>query len=371
MPGKVSDRGANWFEQQILESTGHIKFRYGMNTYDTSEWSNYYFGFIESYKCAFSNGVLKYTVAGISASVIANLDDIKDKDYYKINKSDTADKVLDKMEKLVNEDSSLKDYYVFDKEHSSKNFIVKEEQTVGRDNPMTYLNYIAQHTILDKDDSETYFYRIVVDDELVNGKGKISLKRFSKNKIDKVYTFEWGTRDCDVISWTPSYDGSVSLIFSRDDSKDKSRVTEAVSKLLEDEEGNTTGGTVVTPDDDSEDTKSGNFDDENTNIYSFKDSVSKNVTNLTQFLEASNYPYRASLTVLGLAGKKAENLSLISSNVEVIPMINGEKHHSAGIYQVLEITDNVSNGGFTTTLSLQRLSNQEGNTSVTLSGDKK
>lgn len=357
VPGRVSGKDVNWFERQLLESTGHIKFRYGLLTSDSSEWSDFYFGFIESYTCTFSNGVLKYTVSGISSSVIANLDSIKNEDYYKIDEvKDTADTVLTKMEKIVNEDSSLKDYYIFDRKNSSNNFEITGDLQISNYAPMEYLNTIAHSYIKDKTDPKVYFYKIVVDDTDRNGKGRISLKRYSRQKISASYSFDWGSKDCDVISWNPQYDGSTALIFARDSSKVKK-----VGSYIEDDNGDTTGADVsdVDPQDKQK--------SDNHNIFSFDDSVSKNVTDLSSFLEASNYLYKGTITVLGLAGKKAENLTLVDSVVEVSPMINGELHHSAGLYQVLSITDRVSNGGFTTTLELQRAASVSGDGTQVLS----
>lgn len=359
VPNEASGKGVNWFEQQLLESTGHIKFRYGMTTADPSEWSDFYFGFIESYSCTFSNGVLKYTVSGISSSVIANLDDIEDVDAYSIycdtsdgHTKDTAETVLNKIERLVNKDSSLKDYYIFDRDNSSSNFEVSGDLQPSKLAPMTYLHKVAKDCIVDKEDKKTYFYKIIVDDVDRNGKGRIRLQRYNTNSLSAVYTFDWGSKDCDVISWNPSYDGSVALIFSRN--RDK---IETVKRYTEDTEGNLSGGEITSPED-----KDSN--DDNTNIFSFDNSVSKNVTNLSTFLEASNYLYKATITVLGLAGKKAENLSIVTSIIEVNPLINGQRHHSAGFYNVLGITDKVSSSGFTTTLELQRKADSSGNSSA-------
>lgn len=354
VPNDASGKGPNWFEQQLLQSTGHIKFRYGLDTKDPSTWSPFYFGFINTYSCNFSNGCLKYTVQGISSSVIANLDDIKDHDYYYIHKDgdskDTAKTVLDKMEKLVNEGSSLKDYYVFDRKRSSDNFEVKDNVTSDNINPMTFLKKIAK-SIVDKEDSSTYFYKVIVDDtERKDRKGTISLRRYSHDKISAVYTFDWGSKDCDVIDWSPSFDGSTFLIFSRNE---KSKIKKQYA-VTSDNQGNPAGGGVDKTDEDDLTSKFAK-------LYNFDDSVSEAVTDLSSLLEATNYVYQATIRVLGLAGSKAEGLALVESNVAVNPLINGKPHHSQGIYMVNSIEDNVSSGGFTTTLGLQRKSDIKGN----------
>lgn len=66
--------------------------------------------------------------------------------------------------------------------------------------------------------------------------------------------------------------------------------------------------------------------------------------------QAANYAYTAELTVRGYTG----SLSM-GDCINIIPLINGSKHYTAGIYTIYKIADSLdSNGTFTTTFSVYR-----------------
>ena len=247
----------------------------------------------------------------------------------------------------------LKDSYEFDIEHSDKGFENprKGVHVIG-ENPLKALKHIAS-SLVDASDSSVYSYTIVVSDSVTESKkGTITLKRYGVSSQDNpslMYEFDWNSRDSDVISFSPNYNGTyITFGYTNIPSEENY----SAIKLEYDE------------------TKQGYYLD-NTNLSNLKslskviqsgldtplgaislDEAYRNaVTNALSFLKHANYPYEASLTVFGLPDTDVE---LIDTKVAVVPLINGLRHHSAGVYQVIGITDNVSTNGFQTTLNLIR-----------------
>lgn len=336
----VDEEDPNKLEYEITRSEGIIEFQYGIE----DELSHKYIGFITQYNASVSEGTITYNIEVTSRTVLSNLMTISDESLsINVNSTSTVDDVLNNMDTVVN--TYFKDY-TFDKKGSSNDFKIPQASKIDATSlsPMTYLTQLASKLVSSSDENR-YFYRIIVDDSVTKGsnKGTIKLER-TEQSTDLEYTFEWGTKDTDVISWTPHYTGMAAVYNVRTELSNNSSNPPS-NKTLYNEDGSIKGAEIDRI----------NSDNSNNSVIDLTEGLSDAVSDINKFIDlANNYTYTAEITVLGLAGVKGNNLLPTKSCVKVLPLINGIAHHSQGVYTINTIKDSVSSSGFITTLDLYR-----------------
>ena len=260
--------------------------------------------------------------------------------------------------KAIIEGHETADAYIFDVEDSDAGFVSPAQgiSVVGQ-TPVQALNLIASR-LVDAEDPSRYFYKIVVNDKVDDSqKGRLTLKRFgSGSGSTRMYVFDWGSKNTDVISWSPKYNGSVAIFRSRGD-------TESVSQLLSNVNTKTIDGKTKIEFVQAKVPSAIKNGDIGSLALGSSGNIGKSLEDLTEkvnwFVENTNYAYEAELTVIGALERE---LDLCSSVVEVRPLIAGKLHHTGGLYVVKGITDNVDSNGVTTTFSLYRF--VEGNSNA-------
>ena len=181
------------------------------------------------------------------------------------------------------------------------------------------------------DHSLNHYLSLEVD-ESGTGPGKVRIVLVNSDVVSATYTFEWGDKNSEVLSWSPEYDGIYSIMSATGGKKFSTFVSTAENG----EFGYTT--------------------------YSFNaPAVRENGTASDLFAQVENleinqneidrhYEYKAVLTVLG----KSKMLDIGVSVIKVLPIVAGSYHHTAGDYVVIGIEDSVSSEGFTTTYTLYK-----------------
>lgn len=359
----TGDQDPNMIENALTSADQTIIFRYG-STKDQN-LSNEYIGLIYDYSVSISESGLSYQISAVSQSVLANYEVIKD-DSNAIKTSDDADKVLDKLAKVISESPSLKDRCTFDKENSDKTFEVTKKVTAVDKSPMQYLLEVAG-TLRDTEDPDSHFYKIQTSDINTDSKCTITLVRTAGDSTSARYTFNWGGKDTDVLSWSIDYKGAMALF-----AKDSTEYATYSKTLDVDAGGNATATNVMTFNSKqmiSDGALNGSLTDTMNTFLS--SGASATVSDIAEFKEKANYSYTATLTVLGIgsgsSGTGGDDIAIGSSLIQVSPILNGKLHHSAGKYVVTSITDKVdSRSGFTTTYGLYKYKPiVEENTSMT------
>lgn len=343
----TGDQDPNMVENALTSANQIITFKYG-STKDKN-LSNEYIGLVYDYSVSISESGLSYSISAISQSVLSNYEKITD-DANAIKTDDSVDKVLEKLSKVISSSESLKDVCTFDIDNSAKNFEVTKAVTAADKTPMQYLLEVAG-TLRDAEDPDKHFYKIYTSDISTNdSKCTIKLVRTAGN-IDAKYTFKWGGKDTDIISWSIDYKGSTALFSNSTKYKD-------YKKTLDSDAG---GNPVAAEFDTRSMLKDGAMGGDLTsaaNIF-LSSGATAAVTDIADFKEKANYPYKATLTVLGIGSGNSssggDDIVLGSSIIQVTPILNGKPHHSAGKYVVTGITDKVDGrSGFTTTYNLYR-----------------
>lgn len=184
------------------------------------------------------------------------------------------------------------------------------------------------------DHSLDYYVSLVVDDS-GKGSGKIYVV-LVEGQVEESYTFNWGTRDGEVLSWSPEFDGSYSIYGSSG--------KQLFGTCLSQNEVGEYGYTTFT------------YDFNNIVNNQVAAGIIEQAENLAinQSEIDRHYEYKATLTVLG----KTKMMSLGQSVIEVNPIIAGVSHHTAGQYVVIGVEDSVSSEGFTTTYTLYKKSGE-------------
>ena len=253
--------------------------------------------------------------------------------------------------------------YVFKREKCDRGFRIpslgiRVPTIRGNARPPLYtLQYIAM-ALIDRADPSMNSYKLVVDDSLKNGaeEGWVYIKRtgqkIANSMSSLVYEFDWNNRDGDVLSWNPSYSGSYYIFANRaragDDVSAATVGTYSSSwKVITD---SSTGSVNVTGFK-APITRTSNGNQVNAYTSISPEVFSQLSVDFDEFAEGANYPYEATLEVLGVADQEIE---LAETPVKVKPWIRNEMHHSQGTYIVKGVTDTVNSNGFHTTLKLYR-----------------
>lgn len=227
------------------------------------------------------------------------------------------------------------------------------------------------------------YFAVSVDDSYSGvSKGKIRVIRINTEAVNVHKTFEWGTRDGTVLSWSPKYDGSKALAASRDQmtktvstgsgklpsiqeinpgmfdengSQIKQGPLQDINKFLEGLKSQSKTVSVITAvNPDTGEQVSADISDSMRSDYTSADDylfVNSTISDTQSFLKLADWAYTASLTVLG----EDDDYQVGASIIRVTPVVAGKAHHSEGLYIVNETIDQVNGStGFTTTYNLQR-----------------
>lgn len=203
---------------------------------------------------------------------------------------------------------------------------------------------------------EGRYYALEIDDSVQYGvqKGKLRVVEVNTKKKQIALTFEWGTKEGTVLSWSPAFKGAKGL----------STVQNSAARLLEDKRLYSTVdartgsiATVEIPDGYYEDDKD-TVSEVNSKLSSLLDFAStgdtlfktKMITGLNKFAEVAGYAYTGTLRVLG----ESSPVRLGETVISLTPILRGKAHHSQGDYVVIGCTDTVDSQGFTTTYNLVR-----------------
>ena len=390
----VSKDDPNYIEAALNAASGKCRFQYGMTGYQ----SPYYDALIYDYKASLNEGRLDYSFNIISREISSlntlipdskEINILKDEDrpsnfnsrialYFRVNyiiekylnnEEDTYefdDGLEDTLGSLSSSEISLKGLRgvqmteaitrYLDTHHLSLNSdyeFIPGSITVSGHNALEALNVLATSLYNPKDALEHYYMYIdnVVQD---NGKKTIRLVRIqSKNKISTVdantveYAFDWYHKDSTVISWQPEYKGTA-LLF-----REEGDVVEV--GLDENGQPNVYSGKVNNAIKAAGGNASKVFTEGSYASYfsTFDIESVQDFTNMQtqKFKRIANYPYDASITVLGTPTNKI----YVGSHIIVRPYLQRVLHHSAGEYFVKSITDTVDSNGFRTTMTLTRI----------------
>lgn len=342
----------NAIEKAIVAAKGECYVQYG----NASGVTRNYKAQIYNYNVAVDTGKLNYTLSAISKAVSFNWAHIKTRTLTK------RDEVISYMEHIVTNyciwNGELSYTFAYDDDDFD---IPKNGINVKADvGPVKALQSIASSLIYDGGLAKSmaklttpghlpslrtfeslqnnaaqktggnpgrYFYAIEVDDAHT-GPGVVRLRRIDSQQTDASFSFEWGTKNSDILDWAPDYQGQVAIYRARGETvpDTDSLINETTGEI------NTVKTTVPS-------------DPTTTWASSPLATVDQKIKDDQWWTEHGNYPYRGTLTVLG----QPKALSPGKSVIQVTPLLQGKAHHSAGKYKVLKIVDQVNSSGFTTT----------------------
>lgn len=383
-------------ESAISQSNGQCLYQYGVPGYR----SKYYRGMITNYTVSFNDGYLSYSLELVSRSVLYNYQLIKTSVYdipaadaaslrtywkniwdhtgYRIVNANQWNESWIKQDEILgrklyspeqlNQVSFNQSDVIWTMQRIVKDFIPGYTfSTDVADNAFTYptagisiinknaiegLKEIA-NSLIDSKDSNVYHYKIIVDDSSIDGdNGTIKLVRFgglnSKTEGNTVFRFEWGTKNTNVLSFDPKYQGNVA-IFRTPDLNDNQyfKSYNLISSIESGADALTLTKSFVT----TTPAFNNKWSDSWNNVE-FDKTLLKNIN---WFTEHANYPYTAKLSVLGLSDTEFE---LCKTIVNVVPYINGQVHHTGGLYMVTGIEDIIDSSGFKTNLDLVKLAEE-------------
>lgn len=365
----------NYVENAIVNSAGKCYIQYG--DLSQGEISPQYKALVHSYKTDFVEGVLVYRLSLISSVVCYTYEKYPGKKFSK-SKGDTVTMVESEIRRIVNDfmkvDGDMFRSYTYISSINFDDKLTFSTISVPEGNPIKALKSIVDQlkvreswksdkevdqkvvqsvqdsiisnrhkdkTTLDPVKFEDLsggvnrsleYYLALEIDESGPGTGKVRVVLVSTDSPSATYTFNWGDRESEVISWSPEYDGAYSIFKST---------------------GNKVFDTYLSND------SSGEFG-YTTFSFSYPQVLENNVAiSLLEQVEnlkinASevdrHYAYKATLTVRG----KSKTMNLGQSVINVNPIVAGTYHHTAGSYVVIGVEDNVSSEGFTTTYTLYK-----------------
>lgn len=331
----------NMIEKAIVESPV-CTVQYGDSYGSRTVSSRVYRALIYSYSTQFNEGFLSYSFKLVSASVPHNFDKCKPTRIPpKGLTSVSANSVGIEIQRLVQ--IHLGEDYTYDYKSSEE---ALTGATIYNDSPVEVesgLSPIKTMMALLKalppfEDGAT---RVLEIDDSVNseGKGTIRVVKYGgSGTVPSSLSFEWGTRDGTVLEWSPNYDGSVAIF------RNYSDIGVTATSLY-----NADTGKPITLSYDKASAAASNLISTDTS-----NSVYNAISSISEFSKLADYPYCATLTVLG----EDRFVSPASTRIKVTPVIMGVAHHSAGTYAAKSIIDTVDGSGFTTTYELYRTTDQ-------------
>lgn len=353
-------------EAAIWNSRGRCTYQYGMTGYHSPAYA----GLIYDYSVTMSEGVLNYKMDLISQEIAYLGATIQDNSYNvppldkrkeKLKTWNGADWVSYIIPRIILNYLG-NNFYFYDSTFDGANtdnapYELQSSQLdlVGH-NPMKALQMIAQHLYPKNGDPSTFYY-IQFDDTVDSktGKGAIRLMSTSSaeeaQSIVKMYSFLWNNRDSSVLSWAPQYKGTA-VIFN-DNYREKYLSTASEDKNKEMSEfGVQSDGSYLVETIPNKTVLRNWAEQDYGRLYGsdFEDVIQDNDTMLRKYNEITKYPYKATMTVLGLPVDY-----VVGAHIMVNPYLNGQLHHTGGEYMVTSITDKVDGSGFTTDLELVKV----------------
>ena len=361
-------------EKAIVNCFGCCTFQYGMEGHR----SKVYRGVIYDYDVSLNNGSLSYTLQIFSQAVTYNETYVQASVKQKVDNKGIFSRTLssvvgpkvqirrphDSITEVKNTPSIILDWmsyivqyylqgsYEFDIKGSSKGFKVPNTYIdIAGKSALEGLREVASMLV---DDEEPYkhFYKIEVDDSgsWDDGLPKIRLVRTNDiTHVEKRLSFEWGSKDTDVLEFSPSYKG-IFLLASHKGSVDGQGTKNLfTNNYTYTEDGALTGIKIDRPEYNQV------FNGEERWLPSDTNSViSATLKDVNWFEEHKGYPFNATLTVLGVDDVE-KPLRLGSSVIEVLPYVNGSLYETfKGLYTVIGIEDYIDSKGFTTKYTLYK-----------------
>lgn len=295
-----------------------------------------YEGMILDYSVDLESGILKYTITGYSDAVA--MKDIK------INVKSGTFKPTERISELYREViSKYTDYSLYFEPDTLGTDKEVELEAHSEVSPFEYIQVLLEHAeyINDSDDTEeayrsTYLYYIN------DASKKIVVKRYDPRQ-GEVSTasrvqFSWMApagneginyaTDGMVLGFQTQYKGSVGTALKA--SKNSGEATKY---------GIDAAGEAVK-------------DTGNNPLTTGANATADNMAHKHLWTESLQYAYLATLTLVGIPCEIA-----VLDQIYVYPMIYGQVHHTGGLYLVKSVTDMISSGGFTTSISLIRSAN--------------
>lgn len=365
-------------EKAIARCYGRCTFEYGMEGHR----SRIYRGVIYDYDVSLNNGSLSYTLHIFSQAVTYNETYVQASVKQTLDSKGIFSRTLssvvgpkvqirrphDSITEVANTPSMILDWmsyivqyylqgdYEFDIKGSSQGFKVPNTYIdIAGKSALEGLREVASMLV---DDEEPYkhFYKIEVDDSGKWDDGslpKIRLVRTNNiTHVEKRLSFEWGSKDTDVLEFSPSYQG-IFLLASHKGSVDqdtKNLVTNNYNyNYTYTKDGAITGLKIDRPEYNQV------FNGEKRWLPSDTNSViSATLKDVNWFEEHKGYPFNATLTVLGVDDVE-KPLRLGFSVIEVLPYVNGRLYETfKGLYTVIGIEDYIDSKGFTTKYTLYK-----------------
>lgn len=349
----------NRIEKAIVESPV-CTVQYGDSYGSRQVTSRVYKGLIHSYSVSFNEGYLSYSLKLVSTSVSYNFDKCEEitlpppiVNFQDLNRNmtSTAGDVSGVIKDIVS--TYMKDY-VYDEEVSNSAISSLSKVVVSQDDPLhiaagqSPVKAILQLVkLLPTKKGETLVLEI--DDAINNSnKGTVRVVKHSAASSKSAdLSFEWGTKNGQVISWSPQYNGSAAIFrYNKDSGVDYTTCYDAITgkpSTLSYEKASAAAGSLISADSQS--------------------SVNKVAMEMSEFKKVADYPYCATLTVLG----ESRFISPAQTKINVTPVVMGVAHHSAGVYSAKSITDKVGSEGFSTTYELYRVTDNGSSTASTTS----
>lgn len=322
----------NKIEKAIYDSMGTCLVQYGDYA---SNRSKTYKASITSYTVDLENGVLIYSFTLMSCAVGYNLTPYSHS-YLDSDKGENRmiifTRILRKAATLMSANYDFEDPWTV--LSTAKKFTGNVPlDSIGLVSPVKFIQEALK--LVTPQEPGTY-YALEIDDSYT-GKGVMRVVHVDPSKATFSRQFEWGTKNGTVISWTPKFDGAIRLQEYVETAKSQNNVTvvSQIDPLTGDIITVKSTGKLVTD-------------------YTSADSrlfVGSLIKSDEEFKKYADYAYRASLTVLG----ESQSAYIGSTVINVVPLIMGRPHHSAGNYIVVGVTDHVdSSQGFTTSYELQK-----------------
>lgn len=362
---RKTNSGANDFEVNVFDETAvevekaiskgykDISFSYG---WWRGKRSPEYLGRIVDYNMQFDGMGVSLNIDGMSEVVKSHVGDERKKTY----KKDNGDAM--RIHEII-EDIAEYEGWEIGKIEKTKPVEDKEEEggeKIFRQKADQASTKFIKDELIDYAESEKTDesdYRLWFEDS-VDGTVVNFTPVSYKEEPSEEYVYNLNTRDTNIISFSPSYNGEI-MMTSGANSKIVSNFSDVLSNDLM--------GVERSEDDDSNKVyaegktfrKEGVF---TTDFSSMSEEQVKKIMNYTN-KHAVNQAYKADLEIFG-------NPELRTFNTISIIVITrqGKIHHTSGIYMIEKIEDSIDNGDFTSKLSLIRDSSKEGSEDVV--GDK-
>lgn len=354
---------ANKFEKNLVDHFSELTVEYGY----VGKAHLYYDTLITDYTISMDNGILSYTLSGISEITASNYAPVNFKypatadEERKLTLGDLVKKLNNLANEIYNkpldtnintnpwnklsyryevvlDDNVDENQFIFDKVSMKAPIEASDTSLMGLIRAV-----LKKVNNLQSDPDRVSFLTVFIREDAKLSPKQIVIKQenFSINNgtnYTAKYDFFWNHRDANVINWNPSFSGKLAIFGFRN---------QAVS--------------YVTP--------AGKPISYTPKVYA--DIIPQNLTEeetlQTQntidnwWAEMSRLPFKASLTVFG----NPDMDCLLADYIKIQVYLGTDLHHTSGIYMILGITDNIDSNGFTTTYELLKQDALEDNEYVT------